>query len=158
MSAREAKILAKIMAASGETLALAESCTGGLIGAMLTEVPGSSKWFQGSIVAYGNGVKTNILDVKASVIRKSGAVSEQTAALMAKGALKKLKAGYAAAVTGIAGPSGGTKDKPVGTVYIAVCDRKRLRVQRFNFKGSRTAIRKKTASKAVWLLKKFIAG
>jgi len=102
------------------TLALAESCTGGFIANQITNVPGASKIFLGGIVAYSNGVKIKFLDVRPKTLKKHGAVSEIVAREMAGGARKKFGADFAIAVTGIAGPGGGTKEKPVGTVFIAL--------------------------------------
>jgi nicotinamide-nucleotide amidase len=103
-----------------QTLALAESCTGGLIANRITNIPGASEIFFGGVVAYSNGVKEKFLGVRAATLKKHGAVSEAVAREMAEGAQKKFGADFAIAVTGIAGPTGGTKDKPVGTVFIAV--------------------------------------
>lgn len=103
-----------------KTLALAESCTGGFIANKITNVPGASKNFLGGIVAYGNSVKRKFLGVRPETLTKHGAVSETVAREMAVGARKKFGADFAIAVTGIAGPGGGTKSKPVGTVFIAL--------------------------------------
>ena len=102
------------------TLALAESCTGGFIANQITNVPGASKVFPGGVVAYSNGVKQKFLGVRAGTLARHGAVSEAVAREMAEGARKKFGADFAIAVTGIAGPVGGTKHKPVGTVFIAL--------------------------------------
>ena len=100
-------------------LATAESCTGGNISATITAVPGSSEYYKGSIIAYSNEVKMNLLQVKEQTLIKHGAVSEETVREMVKGAMKSLNTDCAVATSGIAGPSGGTPDKPVGTVWIA---------------------------------------
>jgi len=102
------------------TLSTAESCTGGRIASLITSVPGSSNWFRGSVVAYDNSVKTDLLGVNPETIRRHGAVSEETVREMAEGMLRLVKTDYAIAVTGIAGPDGGTPEKPVGTVWIAI--------------------------------------
>ncbi len=102
------------------TLATAESCTGGLIANQITNVPGASKIFPGGIVAYSNDAKEKFLGVHSSTLKKYGAVSEAVAREMAEGARKKFGADFAIAVTGIAGPTGGTKAKPIGTVFIAL--------------------------------------
>jgi len=106
------------------TLGLAESCTGGLLAAAITDIPGSSGYFNGSIVAYRNKVKKKVLKVTTPCLRKFGAVSAETAAAMARGARKATTARIGLSITGIAGPDGGTKDKPVGLVYIGLDARK----------------------------------
>lgn len=107
-------------------LATAESCTGGNISATITAVPGSSEYYKGSIIAYSNEVKMNLLQVKEQTLIKHGAVSEETVREMVKGAMKSLNTDCAVATSGIAGPSGGTPDKPVGTVWIAAGSRKKI--------------------------------
>ena len=104
---------------SGRTMSTAESCTGGLISALLTSVPGSSDWFKGGIVAYSNEIKQNLLKVDPEIIRKYGAVSEETALAMAAGAREALNVHCSLAVTGLAGPGGATPNKEVGTVCFA---------------------------------------
>ena len=131
------------------TLITAESCTGGLIGGALTDVPGSSEFYAGGIISYANSVKTNLLDVEPSVLENDGAVSERTAIQMAEGALQRIPADYAVAVTGIAGPGGGTLDKPVGTVWIAVASRHQVKVKLYRFKGERDVIRRYTVNTAL---------
>lgn len=112
----------RLLAGAGLTIACAESCTGGAIAKKLTRVPGSSSWFLGSVVAYHNRLKESILGVDPAVIAAHGAVSKETAAAMADGARRVAKADVGVAVTGIAGPSGGSPGKPVGTVWIACAD------------------------------------
>ena len=134
------------------TLALAESCTGGFIANQITDVPGASNIFLGGIVSYGNGVKERFLGVKKKSLNKYGAVSGIVAREMAEGARKKFGADFAIAVTGIAGPGGGTKDKPVGTVFIAVaCDFGTVVVQELNRFG-RERFKQATANQALELL------
>lgn len=101
------------------TLATAESCTAGNVAAIITAVPGSSRFYKGGIIAYANAVKENLLHVKAETLETHGAVSEETVTEMVYGAMKTLEADYAVATSGVAGPSGGTADKPVGTIWIA---------------------------------------
>lgn len=108
--------------AHGLVLATAESCTGGLVGDLLTNIPGSSNYYWGGIVSYDNRVKNGVLGVPQTILDTVGAVSPECAIAMAHGALKLIGAGVAVSVTGIAGPGGGTPDKPVGLVYIAVVD------------------------------------
>ncbi len=105
---------------SGLRIAVAESCTGGLLGGRLTDVAGSSEWFVGGVVAYANAVKIETLGVASALIDTHGAVSEPVARAMAEGACQRLHADVGVGITGIAGPTGGTADKPVGTVVIAV--------------------------------------
>lgn len=111
--------LGAVLKARGLMLALAESCTGGLVGATITEIPGSSAWFERGFVTYSNAAKMEMLGVSAETLEKFGAVSEETAREMAHGALKHSHANVAISITGIAGPDGGTPEKPVGTVCFA---------------------------------------
>lgn len=108
--------------AAGLTLAAAESCTGGLVAHLITEVPGSSEYFLGGLVTYADAVKTALADVPPSVLVAHGAVSAQVAVAMAEGARRRLGVDLAVAVTGVAGPDGGTEAKPVGLTYVAVAD------------------------------------
>jgi nicotinamide-nucleotide amidase len=113
-------VIGKILKAKNKTLATAESCTGGEIAHMITSVAGSSAYYKGSVIAYSNSVKTQLLGVRPSTLEKFGAVSEQTVSEMAAGAMNLFKTDYAIATSGIAGPGGGTAGKPMGTVWIAV--------------------------------------
>lgn len=134
-------------------LATAESCTGGMIAAAMTDRSGSSAVFERGYVTYSNEAKIEELGVKSETIETYGAVSEQTAAEMAAGALKHSHADIALSVTGIAGPNGGTEEKPVGLVYIALAlQNKPPRVVKNNFDGDRTSIRQATVEKALELL------
>lgn len=112
--------IGKMLEAKKLSLSTAESCTGGGIAALMTSVPGSSEYFKGGIVAYSNEVKMSLLDVAAETLKKHGAVSRETVTEMAKGAMKRLKTDCAIATSGIAGPGGGTPEKPVGTIWVAV--------------------------------------
>ena len=107
------------MLASDRTMVTAESCTGGWIGKVCTDLPGSSRWYLGGVVSYANEVKTGLLGVEPAVLQAHGAVSESTVRAMALGALEQLDGDLSVAVSGVAGPDGGTPDKPVGTVWIA---------------------------------------
>ena len=142
--------LAQALRREGSRLATAESCTGGLIAAACTAVAGSSDWFERGFVTYSNEAKTESIGVEARLIAAHGAVSEPVALAMAKGALAHSNAQIAVAVTGIAGPGGGTPDKPVGTVWLAtarsggVAEAERLQLQ-----GDRSAIRAQTVLRAI---------
>ena len=136
-----------------QTLALAESCTGGYLAHRITNVPGASKVFNGGLVAYGNAAKQKFLGVRAATLTRHGAVSTAVAREMAQGARKKFGADFAIAVTGIAGPNGGTKVKPVGTVFIALTHARGTVVERrFNFCG-REQFKALTAQQAWELLR-----
>jgi nicotinamide-nucleotide amidase len=117
-----ASVVGKLLIQRGETLAVAESCTGGGLGAMLTETPGSSDYFLGGIITYANQVKVKQLGVSERDLEEYGAVSEIVAQQMALGVKNKLESSYGISITGIAGPDGGSKDKPVGLVYIAIAN------------------------------------
>lgn len=146
--------LADLAAAHGLTLALAESCTGGMIAAQITAIPGCSSWFRGGVVAYHNQVKQQVLGVAPELLEQYGAVSEQVAVAMAEGARCLLGSDLALAVTGIAGPEGGTPQKPVGTVYLALADPDGCKVARYQFEGDRASVRQQTAAEALFWLKK----
>jgi len=138
-------------------IAIAESCTGGLAGKLLTDIPGSSEYFQGSFVVYSNILKKRILGVPKTVLKKHGAVSEECALYMAKGAKKKGKADISISITGIAGPSGGSKEKPVGLVYIGIgLPKNKFHIHKFIFPGNRERIRERSAYQAFELLRKYL--
>lgn len=136
-----------------QTLAMAESCTGGFIANQITNVPGASKIFLGGIVSYSNAAKQKFLGVRARTLAQHGAVSDPVARQMAEGARKKFGADFAIAVTGIAGPGGGTKAKPTGTVFIALAGSFETVVQRKLNPGSREKFKAVTARQALELLK-----
>ncbi len=115
-----ASVVGQLLIARGQTLSVAESCTGGGLGAMLTETPGSSSYFMGGIISYANQVKINLLDVNPTDLEREGAVSEIIAVQMAAGVKAKLGTDWGVSITGVAGPGGGTEDKPVGLVYIGI--------------------------------------
>lgn len=133
--------IATSLLARKQTVATAESCTGGLLGAALTRLPGSSAWYSGGIVAYSNALKTRLLDVPVEVLAAHGAVSSAAARAMAEGARRKCQVDYAISVTGIAGPDGGTPAKPVGLVHMAVASHSGTAVFEHLFPGSRAEIR-----------------
>ncbi|MCL5674235.1 MAG: CinA family protein [Candidatus Omnitrophica bacterium] len=138
-------------------LVIAESCTGGLIGHLITEIPGSSEYFNGSFVVYTNILKKRILKVPRTLLRKYSAVSREVAMAMAKGAKKIGKADVSIAVTGIAGPSSGYEGKQIGLVYVAIClVKNHIRIKEFSFSGDRSAIKMKAALAAMDFLLKEI--
>jgi nicotinamide-nucleotide amidase len=141
------------MRRDNKTLAVAESCTGGLLAGLLTEVPGASDYFMLGWVTYSNGAKISELGVGAELIEKYGAVSEPVALAMAEGARRKGGTDYAIAITGIAGPGGGTEQKPVGLVYISVVSAGRSETKRHVFSGGREAIRLRAAQTALNILR-----
>ena len=139
-----------------KTITTAESCTGGLIASKITEIAGSSNIFNGSIVSYSNKIKSQELNVKEKTLEDFGAVSVQVVEEMLEGAIKKFSADYAIAVSGIAGPDGGTKNKPVGTVVIGVMGLyKGIEVDIYHFKGNRNEVQQNTANKSLEKLLKF---
>ena len=139
------------------TVACAESCTGGLLTSRLTDVAGSSAYVKGAVVSYTDEIKMNVLHVQADTLENFGAVSEQTAREMAANVRQILNANIGVSVTGIAGPGGGTPEKPVGTVYIGISGSDGVKVQKFNFGGTRTEIKEKAVDAALNLIKIYIA-
>ncbi|MCX6353328.1 MAG: nicotinamide-nucleotide amidohydrolase family protein [Candidatus Aureabacteria bacterium] len=139
------------------TIAIAESCTGGLLGHMVTQVPGSSDYFMGGVIAYHNDAKIKLLGVKGMTIKRYGAVSRQTAIEMADGACRIFRADIALSTTGIAGPGGGTVEKPVGLVYIGLATMRGKMVKKHLFSGSRHNIKKKAAYAALVTLQEYLA-
>jgi PncC family amidohydrolase len=140
------------------TLALAESCTGGLIGHRITDVPGSSEYFMGGVVAYAYDAKERVLGVRHDTLYDHGAVSEQTALEMARGGRRLLMTDVGLAVTGIAGPGGGTPEKPVGLVYIALSTRDFERCERHIWPYDRAGNKAATADAALTLLLEYLKG
>lgn len=136
----------------GLTVGTAESCTGGLVGHVITEVAGSSGYFRGAIVAYADEVKVAVLDVPPAVIAAHGAVSAQVAVAMAAGARQRLAVDLAVAVTGVAGPGGGSADKPVGLTYVAVAGPGGTDVRRSTWTGDRASNKRASAGAALELL------
>ena len=130
-------------------LAIAESCTGGLIGHRITQVPGSSQIFLGGFIVYSNYLKEKILGVNRLILERNGAVSEETAEKMAQNILKKTGADLGLSVTGIAGPGGGSDEKPVGTVFIGVADKNNTLVTKRNFINDREINKLKTSQLAL---------
>lgn len=141
--------LAQALQSRGWMMATAESCTGGMIAARCTDLSGSSQWFERGFVTYSNEAKSEMLGVPAALIAQHGAVSEAVACAMAQGALQHAHAQLSVAVTGIAGPTGGSADKPVGTVWFAWCVNGHTSSERRLFEGGRTAVREATVLHAL---------
>lgn len=150
--------VASQLRARGQTVAFAESCTGGLVAANFAAEAGVSDVFQGAIVAYSNDVKFRILGVPSSVVRQLGAVSTTTALAMARGARDVVATDWAASITGIAGPSGGTAQKPVGTVCFAIVGPGVEWMSQQVFSGGRNAVQKKSAEYVLAALEKALGG
>lgn len=148
--------LGKLLKERGKTVGTAESCTGGNIAHLFTSIPGSSHYYKGSVVSYDNEVKEKVLNVGADTITRVGAVSEETVRQMVEGALPLLNTDYAVATSGIMGPDGGTPDKPVGTVWIAVGNHRKIIAQKFFFRFDRQRNIELTTTNALNLLRKFI--
>lgn len=140
------------------TVATAESCTGGLLAHLLTNVSGSSEYFDQGVVSYSNKAKMELLGVPEHVVRTYGAVSREVATAMATAIRQRASVDYGIATTGIAGPTGGTKDKPVGLVYIGISTKDAVEVKRFLFTGDRLANKESTCSAALHLLLEMITG
>jgi len=151
-------LVAGAFADRGLTVATAESCTGGLLAARLTERPGSSAWVLGGVTAYANSAKEQLLDVPVSVLAEHGAVSPEVAVALAEGARARFGADIGVGITGIAGPGGGTAEKPVGTVHLCVAgpDGRELRALRLS--GSRSAVRERSVTRAMHLLRATLLG
>jgi len=147
----QAEWLLGVLRRAAASLSVAESCTGGMLGAALTDVPGAAAVFWGGALTYHDAAKTELLGVQPAVLEEHGAVSEAVALAMAVGVRERARTTWSVAVTGIAGPSGGTEEKPVGTVWIAV-DGPARSVQVFRFAGNRDVIRRDTVRQAIRLL------
>ena len=146
-------VIGRMLLERGESVATAESCTGGMLSARITDVAGSSQWFFGGVVAYSADVKMSMLGVDPAHIQKYGEVSEEVARDLAAGARRRFGATWGVGVTGIAGPDGGTEEKPVGTVHIAVALRDHIEHRRLYFAGGRENVRRFTTNAALDLLR-----
>lgn len=146
-------VVGQQLRAKGKTLATAESCTGGYIAHLLTSTPGASAYYKGSVVSYDNSIKTNVLNVPKSILQAVGAVSEETVKIMAESVLKIMDTDYAIAVSGIMGPDGGTIEKPVGMVWIAVAKKGETVTKCFNFRHTRERNVQLTAINALNMLR-----
>lgn len=142
----------ELLKAAGMTLAVAESCTGGLLGGRLTDVAGSSAYFLGGVIAYNDSVKTALLNVPIALIAEHGAVSDATAGAMAIGVRSLTKADMGISITGVAGPGGGTPEKPVGATYIGVAGTEGVRVNHFLWQGDRSSNREASVQAALDML------
>jgi len=151
-----AEEVGRLLRSKGLTISVGESCTGGRLGDMLTDVPGSSDYFLGGVISYSNDAKVNLLGVNSKTLKARGAVSEEVAIQMAAGARTRLGADIGIGVTGIAGPAGGTPTKPVGLVYVAVSSRRSSECSRNVFRGSRSSIKDKSARKALEMVRELL--
>jgi nicotinamide-nucleotide amidase len=152
-----AATVGRLLTGAGKTVALAESCTGGLASTLLTDVPGSSAYFLGSVVSYADSAKKSILDVSGDTLRDHGAVSAEAAREMARGALARFGSDLAVAITGIAGPDGGSEAKPVGTVFFALVDRGgRESAKKRVYGGDRATVRRASAMFTLELIRRFL--
>jgi len=151
-------LIGEKLRAKGQTVGTAESCTGGAISSLLTSVPGSSDYYVGSVISYANEVKQNLLQVSGEDLSQYGAVSQQVVEQMAQGAIKTLNCDYAISTSGIAGPSGGTPDKPVGTVWIAVANKDRVISKEYLFTSQRELNIKRSVSTSLLMLLEFLQG
>lgn len=150
---RTDQTIAKLLLKKKQTIAVAESCTGGLLSHRLTNIGGSSKFFWLGITVYDNKAKIKLLKIPTSILKKHGAVSHAVATLMAQNVRKILNTDFGIGITGIAGPSGGSKLKPVGLVFIAVASKNDIITQEFHFEGQRLSIKNQAATKALEMLK-----
>ncbi len=145
-----ARELGQVLEHAHQMLATAESCTGGWVARVLTAVPGSSRWFERGFVTYSNAAKSDMLGVSTETLARDGAVSEATVRAMAEGALVHSGAQVAVAITGVAGPSGGTVERPVGTVWVAWARAgHETRARRWQFEGDREAVRRQSVTAAI---------
>lgn len=152
----QVKETADLFKKKGLSLALAESCTGGLLGHLITSWSGASAFFKGGVVAYANSVKIDILGVPDEIIESHGAVSNECAELMAEGVRVRFASDIGVSITGIAGPEGGTEDKPVGTVYIALSQEGGTITEKLSCVGNRGQIKERAALSALSLIQKVL--
>jgi PncC family amidohydrolase len=149
---KNAQQIIKKLKNKNRTLAVAESCTGGWLGKSITDVSGASDVFSGGVIAYSNDIKRKVLKVSGKTLLQTGAVSKKTAKAMARGVKRLLGSSYAVSITGIAGPTGGMKTKPVGLVWVAVSTPSKTKARHFNFKGGRHRIRSNAVTQALRFL------
>lgn len=149
--------LSDLLISKSLTISTAESCTGGLIGHMITSTPGSSAYFMGGIISYSNQAKSDLLGVSSDTLEKYGAVSDQTAREMAAGVKERFKSDIGFSVTGIAGPDGGTIEKPVGTVFMGFCFGDDVPCSvKYLFKGSREEVKQQTAETSLENIRRYL--
>ncbi|MFQ5455128.1 MAG: CinA family protein [Nitrospirota bacterium] len=150
------EIIGRILRERNMTISLAESCTGGLIGSRITDVPGSSEYLYAGVVCYSNRAKIDILGVPEKIIKEYGAVSSETASYMAEGVRKIAHTDIGLAVTGIAGPGGGSREKPVGSVYIAISIGEKRESEYHKFDGDRKTIKLQSSEMALNILRRYL--
>ncbi len=150
------QVVGYLLAMKGKTVSVAESCTGGRLGWTLTRMPGSSDYFVGGIIAYSNDLKKRLLGVKAGILKQHGAVSAETARAMAGGVRTRTRSDYGIGVTGIAGPGGGSEERPVGLVYIAVSGPRGEKAREFRLAGGRDSVRKQACQSALDMLRRVL--
>ncbi len=148
----------RVLRKKKRTLAVAESCTGGLVSHRITNVPGSSVYFKGGVIAYSNEIKTSLLEVPSGTIKKYGAVSREVVRAMTEGARRIFKADIAAGVTGIAGPGGGSPKKPAGLAFICVASNKGAKTRKVFVKGVREAVKFGFSQAVLELIREFVVG
>ena len=151
------EVVGQLLRSKGATISIAESCTGGLISHRLTNIPGSSDYLERSLVVYSDKAKKEFLNVPASILKRHGAVSQEVAEYMAKGVKRMGKTTFGLAITGIAGPTGGTPEKPVGTVFISLAHGRCLQTQKCSFYGDREQIKFMTSQYALDILRRYLA-
>jgi nicotinamide-nucleotide amidase len=145
------RAIGKLLEEKHLTVSVCESCTGGMLGSIITQIPGSSRYFVGGVIAYADRIK-QLVGVKATILKKDGAVSNKAARAMAQGVRRTLKTDIGVSITGIAGPTGGSKTKPVGSVYFGLATATACRVEHETFKGTRSTIRKNACRHALEML------
>jgi PncC family amidohydrolase len=152
------ELLGLLLREKGLNIALAESCTGGLIASRITDIPGSSEYFEAGVVVYSNQAKQRFLSVPEQSIQAYGAVSKEVAEKMAEGVRQATGTDIGLSVTGIAGPGGGSPEKPVGTVYLGLSAKEGTLVRKFQFTGTRTEIKEQTATEALKFVMALLEG
>jgi PncC family amidohydrolase len=154
---RALRCLARILTRKKLTLSVCESCTSGMFGSLITSIPGSSKYFLGGIIAYSDRVKNKVVGVRTRTLERHGAVSAETVLEMAQGVRRIFRSDIGIAITGIAGPSGGSKEKPVGLTFIGLRHRQKNMIRHFVFEGGRAAVRQGACQAALNLILSYLA-